>query len=83
MYAPEYCRLNSVVAVKNRNSNNIKELLPYMKQTYNVEISGAFGLDIFRIGQMGEQARPENVHRVLEAIIGSYAKFGIKIFAII
>lgn len=77
MYAPEYCRLNSVVAIKNRNGVSVKELLTYMRKTYNVEISGAFGLDIFRVGQMGEQARPENVRRVLEAIIGSYEHFGV------
>lgn len=77
MYAPEYCRLNAVVAIKNRNSVSVKELLQYMKQSYNVEISGAFGLDIFRVGQMGEQARPENVRRVVDAIIGSYEHFGV------
>lgn len=77
MYAPEYCRLNAVVAIKNRNSVSVKELLQYMKQSYNVEISGAFGLDIFRVGQMGEQARPENVRRVVEAIIGSYKHLGV------
>jgi len=75
MYAPEYCRLNSVVAIKNKNGVSTKDLLHYMKLTYNVEISGAFGLDIFRVGQMGEQARPENVERVLKAIIGSYNHF--------
>lgn len=81
MYAPESCRLNSVVAIKNKNNIVVKDLLHYMKQTYNVEISGAFGLDIIRVGQMGEQARPENVQRVLEAIAGSYAHFGVKVNA--
>lgn len=75
MYAPEYCRLNSVVAIKNKKGVNTKDLLQYMKLTYNVEISGAFGLDIIRVGQMGEQARPENVDRVLKAINGSYNHF--------
>lgn len=75
MYAPESVRLNSVVAIKNKNGVSTKDLLQYMKVTYNVEISGAFGLDIIRVGQMGEQARPENVTRVLEAIIGSYNHF--------
>jgi alanine-glyoxylate transaminase/serine-glyoxylate transaminase/serine-pyruvate transaminase len=81
MYAPEAFRLHSVVAIKNRNGINTKELLQYMKQTYNVEISGAFGLDIIRVGQMGEQARPENVERVLKAIAGSYEHFGVRIEA--
>lgn len=78
MYAPEYCRLHSVVAIKNKNNISTKDLLNYMRQTYNVEISGAFGLDIIRVGQMGEQARPENVERVLKAIRGSYEHFGFR-----
>lgn len=82
MYAPEYCRLNSVVAIKNRNGVNTKELLQFMKVNFNVEISGAFGLDIIRVGQMGEQARPENVKRVLDAIAGSYAHFERKAHAV-
>lgn len=72
MYAPEYCRLHSVVAIKNKNSVNIKEMIAHVRSAYNIEISPAFGLDIFRVGQMGEQARPDNVRRVVEAIAGSY-----------
>jgi len=79
MYAPEYCRLNSVVAIKNRNGVNIKEMISYVKSAYNIEISSAFGLDIFRVGQMGEQARPENVRRVIEAIAGSYQYLGVNL----
>lgn len=79
LYAPEYCRLNSVVAIKNKPGVIVKDLLQYMKTTYTVEISGAFGLDIIRVGQMGEQARPENVRCVLEAIRGSYEHFGINL----
>ncbi len=79
MYAPEYCRLNSVVAIKNRNGVNIKEMISYVKSAYNIEISSAFGLDIFRVGQMGEQARAENVRRVLEAIAGSYQYLGVNL----
>lgn len=77
LYAPEECRLNSVVAINNPDSVNAKELIAYIKKTYNVEISGAFGLNIVRIGQMGEQCRPQNVKRVLEAIGNSYVHFGV------
>jgi alanine-glyoxylate transaminase/serine-glyoxylate transaminase/serine-pyruvate transaminase len=79
LYAPKECRLNSVVAIKNPSGVNTKELLSYMAQTYRVELSGAFGLDIFRVGQMGEQCRTENVRRTLEAIGYSYAEFGVKL----
>ena len=78
LYAPIECRLNSVVAINNPEGINSKDLLSYMKQTYNVEISGAFGLNIIRIGQMGEQCRPANVEKVIEALKGSYSHFGYK-----
>lgn len=77
LFAPEECRLNSVIAINNPESVNAKELIAYLKQTYNVEISGAFGLNIVRIGQMGEQCRPQNVKRVLEALGKSYVHFGV------
>ncbi|AHI06056.1 Serine-pyruvate aminotransferase [Bdellovibrio bacteriovorus W] len=77
LFAPDECRLNSVIAINNPESVNAKELIAYLKQTYNVEISGAFGLNIVRIGQMGEQCRPQNVKRVLEALGKSYVHFGV------
>ena len=39
-----------------------------MSDRFNVEISGAFGLDILRIGQMGEQCRSHNIFKVLYAL---------------
>lgn len=75
MYAPEYCRLHSVVAVKNKPGVVAKDLIQFMIQQHHVEISGAFGLDIVRIGQMGEQCRPENVARTLAALKSGYAHF--------
>lgn len=68
LYTPKAYRLNSVVAVKNPTGIKSKELIAHLIKNYQVEISGAFGLEIFRIGQMGEQCRPENVQRVLEAL---------------
>lgn len=79
LYTPSEYRLNSVVAVKNPGKVNTKELINYLIQNHQVEISGAFGLDIFRIGQMGEQCRMENVRRVLEAIGSGYEAFGVKL----
>ena len=77
LHAPSWCRLNSVVAIKNRENVPVKELLAFMKKQFNIEISGAFGLDIIRVGQMGEQARPENVKAVLQAITESYKYYGV------
>ena len=39
-----------------------------MSNLYRVEISGAFGLNIVRIGQMGEQSRAHNLFRTLHAL---------------
>ena len=39
-----------------------------MSHRFHVEISGAFGLDILRIGQMGEQCRSHNLFKVLYAL---------------
>lgn len=77
LHAPQSCRLNSVLAIKNKNAVPVKELLAHMKAAFNVEVSGAFGLDIIRVGQMGEQARPENVRRTIEAIGRSYHHLGV------
>lgn len=78
MYAPEECRLNSVVAVKTPAGIKVKDFLAQMKAQHGVELSGAFGLDIFRIGQMGEQARPHNIRRTLEAMGATLESMGMK-----
>ncbi|MFZ4713215.1 MAG: pyridoxal-phosphate-dependent aminotransferase family protein [Bacteriovoracaceae bacterium] len=79
LYAPETCRLTSVLAVKKQGVINTKELIQYMITQHGVEISGAFGLDIFRVGQMGEQCRAENVKSVLDALYDSHQHFGVKL----
>ncbi|HXH75416.1 MAG TPA: aminotransferase class V-fold PLP-dependent enzyme [Bacteriovoracaceae bacterium] len=79
LHAPKECRLNSVVAIKNQAPVNGKELLATITKNFRVELSGAFGLDIIRVGQMGEQCRSENVRRVIEAIGFSYRLLGIKL----
>jgi alanine-glyoxylate transaminase / serine-glyoxylate transaminase / serine-pyruvate transaminase len=76
LYAPKEFRLNSVVAVKNLKDVSGKDLLKMMRTQHQVEISGAFGLDIFRIGQMGEQCRSQNVRRVLKALGESMHELG-------
>lgn len=79
MFTPVEYRLNSVVAIKNPGNVNTKELIQHLIHNHQVEISGAFGLDIFRVGQMGEQCRMENVRRVIEAVGLGYAHFGVKL----
>lgn len=79
LYTPEEFRLNSVVAIKNPGKVNTKDLISYLIHNHHIEISGAFGLDIFRIGQMGEQCRLENIRRVIEAVGSGYENFGVKL----
>jgi alanine-glyoxylate transaminase/serine-glyoxylate transaminase/serine-pyruvate transaminase len=79
LFTPSEYRLNSVVAINNPGKVNTKELIAHLIKTHNVEISGAFGLDIVRVGQMGEQCRPANIRRLLEALGASYKSFGVNL----
>ena len=75
---PEH-RLNSVVAINTPAEVDPVEARTYMSRMFKVEISGAFGLDILRIGQMGEQCRAPNLFRVLHALGVAVAKQGFKV----
>jgi alanine-glyoxylate transaminase/serine-glyoxylate transaminase/serine-pyruvate transaminase len=68
LFVPENYRLNSVVAIKLPEGVNSAAVRKTMSSRFNVEISGAFGLDIVRIGQMGEQCRSHNLFKVLYAL---------------
>ena len=67
------------MAIKNPDKVVTKELISFLIKNHQVEISGAFGLDIVRVGQMGEQCRHENIKRTLEAIGAGYEHFGVKL----
>jgi aspartate aminotransferase-like enzyme len=69
-------RLNSVIAINLPSNIDSKTLIKYMIEKYKVEISGAFGLDIIRIGQMGEQCHATNLRKVLVALGESLNHFG-------
>jgi alanine-glyoxylate transaminase/serine-glyoxylate transaminase/serine-pyruvate transaminase len=79
LFTPKEFRLQSVVAIKNPGKVVTKDLIGYMIKNHQVEISGAFGLDIIRIGQMGEQCRFDNIRRALEAVGAGYENFGVKL----
>jgi alanine-glyoxylate transaminase/serine-glyoxylate transaminase/serine-pyruvate transaminase len=68
LFIPEGYRLNSVVAIKLPDGVDSAKIRKSMVDMFQVEISGAFGLDIVRIGQMGEQCRAHNLFRVLYAL---------------
>jgi aspartate aminotransferase-like enzyme len=72
-------RLNSVVGIKVPDGVESKQLLSTMSQRYKVEISGSFGANIVRIGQMGEQCRAHNLFRTLHAFGASFNLLGQKL----
>ena len=72
-------RLNSVVGIVVPDGVDAKQLLTHMSRTYRVEISGSFGLNIVRIGQMGEQSRSHNIFRTLHALGASMFALGVKV----
>ncbi len=68
LFVPIKDRLNSVVAICAPKDTDSAQIRKIMSNRFNVEISGAFGLDIIRIGQMGEQCRSHNLFKVLYAL---------------
>jgi alanine-glyoxylate transaminase / serine-glyoxylate transaminase / serine-pyruvate transaminase len=79
LFTPKEVRLNSVIAInmpKGADSTRVRE---YMTRAFRVEISGAFGLDIVRVGQMGEQCRSHNLFKTLYALGMSFGRDGIKL----
>ncbi|MGK0291142.1 MAG: alanine-glyoxylate transaminase/serine-glyoxylate transaminase/serine-pyruvate transaminase [bacterium] len=79
LFVEEKQRLNSVVAIKIPEGVDGEKARKFMRDYYLVEISGAFGLDIVRIGQMGEQCRSHNLFKVLFALGMSFQEQGIKL----
>lgn len=65
--APEH-RLSTALAIRTPEGLNASEICQRIEIDHGVQIAGAFGLPIFRIGQLGEQCRPEPVRRTLLAL---------------
>jgi alanine-glyoxylate transaminase/serine-glyoxylate transaminase/serine-pyruvate transaminase len=79
LYVKPAARLNSVVGIKVPDGVEGKQLLSTMSNRYKVEISGSFGANIVRIGQMGEQCRAHNLFRTLHAFGASFNLLGQKL----
>jgi alanine-glyoxylate transaminase/serine-glyoxylate transaminase/serine-pyruvate transaminase len=79
LFVPSEYRLASVVAIRMPESVDRKAVLSHMSRKFHVEISDAFGLDIVRIGQMGEQCRSQNLFKVLYATGMSFRHFGVRL----
>lgn len=76
LFAPAQFRLPSVVAITVPDGIDGAQLRNTMRTKYGVEISGAFGYNIVRVGQMAEQIRPVRVNRTLAALSGSLQQLG-------
>jgi len=61
-------RLGSVVAIEVPPGIDGRRVRSHMVQEFGVEISGGFGRELFRIGQMGEQCRPMHTMAALHAL---------------
>lgn len=79
LFVPEKNRLNSVVAINSPRPGKIDlaDVRDKMVKRFKVEIAGAFGLDILRIGQMGEQCRASNLFKTLYALGMSFNMCGL------
>ena len=78
LFTPKEYRLNSVVAIEVPRGLDDAQARDYMSKMFKVEIAGSIdpGLDIVRIGQMGEQCRASNLFRVLHALGVAFTKMG-------
>jgi alanine-glyoxylate transaminase/serine-glyoxylate transaminase/serine-pyruvate transaminase len=79
LLVPPDARLNSVVGIKVPEGIKGEQVRMHMSKVYRVEISGAFGLDILRIGQMGEQCKAHTIFRTLHAFGSSIQAHGGKL----
>ncbi|MFT2091579.1 pyridoxal-phosphate-dependent aminotransferase family protein [Paraglaciecola sp. 2405UD69-4] len=79
LYVKPAARLNSVIGITMPSTVDAKQLLRTMSNRYKVEISGSFGANIVRIGQMGEQCRAHNLFRTLHAFGTSFNTLGYKL----
>lgn len=79
LYVEPHARLNSVVGIQLPASVTGKILLSTMSNRYRVEISGSFGANIVRIGQMGEQCRTHNLFRTIHALGSAFIDSGHKV----
>lgn len=76
LYASEADRLNSVVGINVPQGLAQKAILAAISRDFKVEISGSFGLNIVRVGQMGEQCRVHNIFRTLHALGSTIQRLG-------
>lgn len=77
LFTPREHRLNSVIAIDLPEGADSAAVRRHMRDSFHVEISGAFGLNIVRVGQMGEQCRSHNLFKTLYAMGISFKREGV------
>jgi aspartate aminotransferase-like enzyme len=77
LFAARDVRLDSVIAISLPAGVDSARVREHMTRAFRVEISGAFGLNIVRVGQMGEQCRSHNLFKTLYAMGKSFAREGV------
>ncbi|GAA5218837.1 alanine--glyoxylate aminotransferase family protein [Corallincola platygyrae] len=79
LYVAPESRLNSVVGINVPDGVTGPEILALMSGKHRVEISGSFGPNIVRIGQMGEQCRTHHLFRTVHALGASVRELGVNV----
>ena len=79
LYIEGPSRLNSVVGIHLPEGLAQADLMAHISCHHGVEISGAFGANIVRIGQMGEQCRTHHLFRTLHALGTSVRSLGYRV----
>jgi alanine-glyoxylate transaminase/serine-glyoxylate transaminase/serine-pyruvate transaminase len=76
LLVPKAHRLNSVIGIVTPDQVSSDVVRTHMSRVHKVEISGAFGLNILRIGKLGEQSRAYNLFSTLHALGSSMQTAG-------
>jgi aspartate aminotransferase-like enzyme len=79
LYAEKASRLNSVIGICLPEHLKPSQICKHISDNYRVEISGSFGPNIVRIGQMGEQSREHHLFRTLHAFGSTMRDFGLSV----
>lgn len=79
LLVPRQARLNSVVGISIPEQISSERVRAHMSRLHKVEISGSFGLNILRVGQMGEQCREHHLFRTLHALGQSLEASGLRL----
>lgn len=79
LLVPAPHRLTSVLAIRVPQGVDGGQVRQRMSAQFGVEIAGAFGLDIVRVGQMGEQCRSHHLFRTLYAMGSAFLAEGVEL----